>query len=222
MNCQEFEQKWIALDSGDLSPAMDAHRQRCHSCSEMVEDLNYVAEQARMMGAAADDPPERVWLQIRQRLEREGLIHEPRRGLRAGWLGGAATGWLMRVPAGLAYASVFLMAAGVMYLHSLMQSPEAPAMVAGTPAVPEAAWTQAMVDPVASPTEQDVQDLAQRVSEEHRATFVSTWNQMNSSVQQLSDFLQAHPDDPFLRSQLMNAVQQRKHLWETYVRWEEF
>ena len=71
--------------------------------------------------AAADEPPERLWPQIQQRLEQEGLIHEPRRGLRPGWLGGAATGWLMRLPMGLAYAAVFLVAVGVMYLHSLLQ-----------------------------------------------------------------------------------------------------
>jgi len=221
MNCKEFEREWISLEDSGLTPAMEAHRQLCRSCSEMVEDLNYLAEQARHVRtavAAADEPPERLWPQIQQRLEQEGLIHEPRRGLRPAWLGGATTGWLMRLPMGLAYAAVFLVAVGVMYLHSLLQVPAAPPMLAGAPEVPAAALERA----ASAASNEDVTELAQRVPPEHREVFVSSWNQVNSSIQQMNDFLQEHPDDPSVPMQLRDAIHQREHLRETLVRWEQF
>jgi hypothetical protein len=184
----------------------------------MVEDLNYIVQQARQVRTAADEPPARLWPQIQQRLEQEGLIHEPRRGLRPVWLGGAGTGWLMRLPMGLAYAAVFLVAVGVMYLHSLLQAPVAPPMLAGAPEVPAGALERV----ASAASDENVMELAQRVPPEHREVFVSSWNQVNSSIQQMNDFLQEHPDDPFVPMQLRDAIHQREHLRETLVRWEQF
>jgi hypothetical protein len=221
MNCKEFEQEWVSLEDSGLTPAMEAHRQLCRSCSEMVEDLNYIVQQARevrMSDDAADEPPERLWPQIQRRLEQENLIHEPRHGLRPGRLSGSATGWLMRLPMGLAYAAVFFVAVGVMYVHSLLQVPAAPPMLAAVPEVPAGALEQI----ASAASDEDVTELAQRVPPEHREVFVSSWNQVNSSIRQMNDFLQEHPEDPFVPMQLRDAIHQREHLRETLVRWEQF
>ncbi len=215
MNCQEFEREWAALeDSSVLMPAMEAHRQLCRSCSEMVEDLHYITEQARQVRTVrdlSDDPPERLWPQIRQRLEQDGLIRQPK----PRWFSAAAprAGWFARLPMGLAYAAVFLIAVAVMYLHNLLQVPAAPPLLAVAPAVPAAALERA----ASSSSDQDVTELAQRVPPEHRAVFVSSWNQVNSSIDQWNDFLDANPGDPFAREGLINSYQQKEFLRETMV-----
>lgn len=221
MNCQEFIREWSELeDAMPLTAALEQHRQECRSCSEMLEDVSYIAEQARAMktdGELGNDPHERVWLCIQERLVEDGLVRA-RRGFSRGWLRSPAAhaGWFLRLSTGMAYAAVFCAAVGVMYLHSLLQAPAAPPILAASPQVPAMALAKA---PPQSP---NVEELAQRVPPEQRAILVSNWNQVNSSIQQLNDSREHNPDDPFINRQLMNALQQRQELWETFVRWEQF
>jgi hypothetical protein len=120
---------------------------------------------------------------------------------------------------GLAYTAVFFVAVGVMYVHSLLTSTgSTPPLFAGAPQVPELAW----VRPNTGDSDQSVESMIARVPEEHRATFVSTWHQVNSSIDNLQTFIESHPEDPFAPQQLMNAFQQREHLRETLVGREDF
>jgi hypothetical protein len=174
--------------------------------------VDYVIQRSRQF--SGEEPPERVWLQIRSHLEKEGVIRDPSRR----WFP-APVGWF-RFARGFAYAAVFVVAGGIMYLYSLFSASPAPPVLAVTPQVPQIA----LVQPNAAEREQGLQELVQKVPAEHRATFVANWNQVSTSIQQLSNFVEEHPDDPFARTQLMNAFQQREHLWETLVRsgWEQF
>jgi len=113
---------------------------------------------------------------------------------------------------------VFVVAVGVMYVQSLLTNPAAPPTLAVTPQVPEMTLTSS----VPSERDRDVQELVQKVPLEHRATFVSNWNHVNSSIDAWDNFLRENPGDPLARDARMNAVQQREHLWERLVKWEEF
>lgn len=219
MNCKEFEKEWTALEHGSrLTGPMADHRGVCQHCAELVEDMTAILEQARNM-RLEEEPPQRVWVAVRNQLEQEGIIREPVASERKPrWKSAAASRWLFRLPMGLAYTAVFFMAVGVMYMHSLLSSPAVPPLLVTTPQVPEMALTK--TDTAAQ--DKEVQALFAKVPEEHRATIVSNWNQVNSSIENLSSFLDTHPDDPFARDQLMNAFQQKEHLRETLVRWEEF
>jgi len=216
MNCQEFERDWAELENySQFTDGMRAHRLVCRHCSEMVEDIFFLTEQARRIELA--EPPDRLWAQIRQRMEEEGIVRQPK----PRWFSAPAPGRWFRLPAGLAYAAygaVFVAAVGVMYVQSLLTNPAAPPMLAVTPQVPETAFIQTP----ASERDLDVEELVQKVSPEHRATFVSSWNQVNSSIDEWNNFLRQNPGDPFARDALMNAFQQREHLWERLVKWEEF
>jgi hypothetical protein len=219
MTCRDFENAWVALEDGSgLTTAMEQHRSGCQHCADMVEDIAGMQQQARALRAEKDPPP-RVWVAIRNRLDQEGLVREPVSSVRKPrWRAASATGWLFRLPMGLAYSAVFFVALGVMYMQSRLSDPSAPPLVAVTPDVPEMAW----VRPDTSDSDQSVQELLAKVPVEHRATFLANWNQVNSSIQNLQTFVETHPDDPFARPQLLNAFQQRERLRETLVRWEEF
>ena len=219
MNCREFEIGWSALDdSVGMTPELESHRRGCRRCSALLKDLDSIRTVARSL-RLEQEPPLRVWVALRNHLESEGVLREPREApLRPNWRTVPWTGWLFRFPMGVAYAAVFFFAVGVMYLHTVVSNPGAPPMLATAPQVPE------ITLPATQNPERDqsVAELIAKVPEEHRATFVSNWNQVNSSIDHLSEFVGTHPDDPFGRQQLMNAFQQRERLWETLVRWEEF
>jgi hypothetical protein len=212
MNCKEFEIQRAALEDGARFTAeMEDHRSVCRHCAGLVEDLGSILEQAREL-RLEQEPPQRVWVALRNQLEQEGLIREPAASvLKPRWKTAPATRWLFRVPMGLAYSAVFFVAVGVMYMHSLLSNP-------ASPQVPEMALAKATT----SEQDEQVQALLAKVPEEHRETFVTNWNQVNASIENLSSFVDTHPDDPFARQQLMDAFQQKEHLRETIVRWEAF
>ncbi|MBI3894855.1 MAG: anti-sigma factor [Acidobacteria bacterium] len=216
MNCKEFEQKWQEEeDSSEVSPQVEKHRQECPACAEMVRDLRSIIQQARQM-LPLESPPERMWPQIRQQLENERVIQSsPRRSFPAPV---PVLGWLQRLPMGLAYAAVFLMAVGVVYLHNLYTNPSmAPSLVSAPqktavvlPQAPSAAGDEAF------------QQLVEKIPPERRAIYATQLDRVNSSIEQLTTFVHEHPEDPFAREQLFNAYGHRERLWETMVKWEEF
>jgi hypothetical protein len=219
MNCSEFEVQLAALeDSSRLTAPLEDHRRACRRCTVLVEDLSTIQERAREMRSSSEPPP-RVWVALRNQLELEHLIHEPvSAAVKPGWKSAPAAGRFFRIPMGLAYAAVFFVAVGMMYMQNRMSNPSAPPLVAVTAEVPDLAW----VRPDTSDSDRAMEALLAKVPEEHRATFLSNWNQVNSSIQNLQTFIEAHPEDPFARPQLLNAFQQREHLRETLVRWEQF
>jgi len=117
MNCEEFERELEELDDdSNPSPEQDAHRSACAPCSELTEDLNFIRQQARQL-LLLEQPSDRVWQQIRSKLEQSGVIREPaHRRL----FGPAAFGWFGRLSMGLAYTAVFLLALGVVYVYSIL------------------------------------------------------------------------------------------------------
>ena len=219
MNCTEFEIEWASLeDSSRLPAGMEDHRRVCRHCSELAEELTSILDRAREL-RLDEEPPQRVWVAVQNQLEREELIREPvASNLTRRWKAAPAPGWLFRLPMGLAYAAVFFVGVGVMYLNSLLSGPAAPPILVVTAPVPEMALARAGT----AGQDKDVEALIAKVPEDHRATLFSNWNQVNSSIENLSNFVDLHPEDPFARHQLMNAYQQKEHLRETLVRWEEF
>ncbi len=213
MTCEEFENHLQQVeDFQNASPPMEAHRQTCTGCAELVEDLNHLVRQAREM-LPLEQPSERVWLEIRRELERSGLVQDPvRRRFR--WAA-PATGWFPRLPMGLAYASVFLVALGVVYLHSILYSVPPSPPLASPPVV-------ARIPELSSGPDQPIRQLVEKAPPEKRAIYVSNLEQVNATIDELSSFLASHPEDLFAREQLLTAVEQKERLWETLSRWEEF
>ncbi|MBI4458904.1 MAG: hypothetical protein HY648_02455 [Acidobacteria bacterium] len=215
MNCEEFERGWQDLeDFTDASPLMERHRQECPACAEMVRELQSIIQQARQM-LPLENPPERIWLEVRQQLEKERLI--PRAPQSRFPVSVPIVGWFQRVPLGLAYAAVFSLALGAVYLHNVFTNASAP-----SPAVSASQQAVAMTQATSRVQDEAFQELVGKIPHEKRAVYTTQFERVNSSIQQLSTFVHEHPDDPFVREQLVNAIGQRERLWETMVRWEEF
>jgi hypothetical protein len=77
MNCQQFQEvlPYIIESGGKVEE--EAHLQECPACAELVQDLRYIADQAKLL-LPMHDPNPRVWTNIEQSLHREGLFPEGR------------------------------------------------------------------------------------------------------------------------------------------------
>ncbi len=223
MNCAEFEKQLQEADlsSPSLPSGMEAHRQVCAACSELIGDLNQITRQARLL-VPEEEPSVQVWQRIHQQLRQEGLIQAPAPlPLSPAARIRIRIGWFPRLQMGMAYAAMFLVGLGVVYLYTVGTTPgfleEPPITVAAVPTAPTAPVEQSL-----SGSDEPILQLIERAPQEKRATYVTNLNRVNSSIHQLNTFLAEHPEDWFAREQLLNAYQQKQRLWNTLVNWEEF
>ncbi len=231
MNCAEFEREWQELDDLSLlSPGMDEHIQACAGCARLVREVNRLRWEAQQL-MAAEQPPDRVWANIRSQLSHEGVLREP--GAQS-WLNGILTfAWLPRLPMGVAYASVFFLAlVGVDYVRDRATPP--PVAVSSVPQTPvESAAADPAVareEAVASATvpapeplreeERVIQEAIKKAPPERRQIYLTRWQQLNSSSDVLRSFVAAHPDDRQALLQLSEIQEQQKRLLELVVRRE--
>ena len=80
MNCQQFQEVLPYIIESGGGAEDEAHLQTCPSCAALVQDLRYIAEQAKLL-LPMHDPNPRVWNNIEQSLHREGLLPEGRMSL---------------------------------------------------------------------------------------------------------------------------------------------
>ena len=239
MKCEEFEHEWQELDDPSLfSPAMEAHAQNCSSCAAKVRDVNLIRWQARQM-VETEQPPERVWLNIRRRLGQEALVREP-----GGWpsLGRLlAFEWLPPLPMGLAYAAVFFLAlGGVLSLRNLLTPVSTPASLPPTAMVRNAPKAEAPPPARSAERDEAVQQVIEKAPPEFRraiekapperqAVFVARWEELNRPILRvesaravLEDYVAANPDDQLVLMQLNEVREQERRLLESFMRSEDW
>ncbi|HXB22958.1 MAG TPA: hypothetical protein VNV88_16335 [Candidatus Solibacter sp.] len=73
MNCKQFQDVLPHIIESGGDPEQENHLSTCESCAALVRDLKYIAEQARLL-LPMHDPNPRVWKNIEQSLQREGLL----------------------------------------------------------------------------------------------------------------------------------------------------
>ncbi len=73
MTCAEFQKVLPFIIETGGNAEQDAHLQSCHICSDLVADLRYIAEAAKLL-VPMEEPSAKVWNGIEKRLEKEGLL----------------------------------------------------------------------------------------------------------------------------------------------------
>jgi len=108
MNCAEFQKVLPYIIETGGNAEEEAHLSACPVCSDLVQDLRYIAEQAKLL-LPMHDPSPQVWDNIQGSLEREGLVKPARaRGRLLGSIGGVFH-WVIMA------ALVLLIVLGVAY-----------------------------------------------------------------------------------------------------------
>jgi hypothetical protein len=208
MNCAEFQKvlPYIIETGGNADE--ERHLRECPVCSDLVQDLRYIAEQAKLL-VPMEEPSPKVWDGIKGSLEREGMIRPARaRGRLLGtksslpWIGGLA--------------AIILVAFGAfLFQRGRQQQPGAAVENTATPPVQTVS-----LETVA--TEQDDQQLLQQVSATRPGSapvYESNLKQVNASIAEAKQRLAENPDDEDARQSLMRAYQQKAMLYELAVRW---
>lgn len=73
MNCAEFQRDLpLIIDSGGTEQ-QEEHLRTCDVCRGLVNDLRYIAEQAKLLIPMLEPSP-KVWAGIEEKLKLEGLV----------------------------------------------------------------------------------------------------------------------------------------------------
>jgi hypothetical protein len=216
MTCAEFQAvlPYIIDNGGDA--AQQEHLRNCAVCSDLVADLKYIAEQAKLL-VPMMEPSAKVWDGIRSSLQREGLVkNSPRRSLLSStavsrW--GPAT-WLIPVAAAL------FLAVGLFYYQNRVASPAVTAEMqtssgsetTGAAAVPVqfAAMSDAQDQQVLS----DVAAHAPALSQAYQEGL----QRVNAYIADERTLVASNPDDEQSRRALLEAYQQKAMLYNMAMR----
>ncbi len=78
MTCAEFQKALPYIIDGGGSDEEQHHLATCQVCSDLIADLRYIAEAAKLL-VPMEDPNPRVWSAIQKSLEREGMVKPARK-----------------------------------------------------------------------------------------------------------------------------------------------
>jgi hypothetical protein len=200
MNCQQFQEVLpYIIESGGNHEAQE-HLDTCPSCAELVQDLQYIAQQAKLL-LPMHDPSPRVWAGIEQSLNRQGMLQEGRLSL----LGHTTTistqskswtplGWMMAFLASAAFA--------VLLINYRPQLP------------PSQSSSQNMdVQPAVTDDQILVSQLAQRAPAERKA-YEDSLREVNAYITDAQAAVNQDPEDVAARARLLDAHQQKEMLYE--------
>ncbi len=208
MTCAEFQKVLPYIIETGGNEEEEQHLRSCPVCSDLVQDLKYIAEQAKLL-VPMEDPSPKVWNGIRGSLEREGMIKPARaRGRLLGsksslpWIG--------------ALVLVIVVALGA-FLSQRKKQQEPAAALQNQPSA--ASMRTVSVSTVA--TQQDDEQLLQHVATSRPTSadsYRATLKQVNDAIADAKKRLEKDPGDNDARNALMRAYQQKAMMYELAMR----
>ncbi len=200
MTCAEFQKVLPFIIESGGNAEEEAHRKSCPVCTDLVQDLKYIAEQAKLL-VPMEDPAPRVWSGIRSSLEREGLVRpagaarfRPAAVLRP-------SHWT--VPSRIAAVAAMLAVAAGLLVYQWERGPAPPAQVAQT-------------QPAVTIDADDLQLLDQVGQREPalRQSYEENLKSVNAYIFEAELALKQDPADEDAREHLMLAHEQKAMLYQ--------
>ena len=198
MSCAEFQRVLPYIIETGGNAEQERHLRECAVCSDLVADLKYIVEQAKLL-VPMEDPSPQVWEGIKASLEREGRIKPAR-----------SRGRLLGPISWIAALGVIILVVFSAFLVERSRQQQAAASVENiTPPLQTVSLNTV-------PTEQDDELLLQQVAASRpssASTYQSTLQQVNASIADAKKTLEQNPDDEDARQSLMRAYQQKAVLY---------
>jgi hypothetical protein len=200
MNCAEF-QKILPehIERGGNADAQE-HLRSCAVCSDLVQDLQYIAEAAKLL-LPIEEPAPRVWQGIQKSLEKEGIVRPARgTGRLEPFLIPGRQSWIWQI------AVVVLLA--VLAAVVLMRY-NAPGNMPSASTAPVAGSNSGM--------DEADQQLLSEVSAGNpsmRAAYEKSLRSVNNYISDAKKSVAENPGDEDAREQLMQAYEQKAALYE--------
>lgn len=205
MNCKQFQEVLPHIIESGGNAEEEAHLASCHECGELVRDLKYIAEQARLL-LPMRDPNPRVWSNIQQSLQREGLLQEGRMSRLGHITTISPTQEKSWTPLGLGLAAIAVLALAVLLINYSPTSTTTQQAVAPAPQHHAAVASAA-----------DDQMLVTQVSQHDAAVgkaYEDSLKEVNSYISDAEQAVNDDPDDSAAQEHLLDAYQQKAMLYE--------
>ena len=198
MDCAEYQKNLPEIMETGGSAKEQQHLGSCAICSDLIQDLRYIAEAAKLL-VPMEEPSPKVW----EGIEKSIREHESPRPAR-----GPARVRPFLNPAYLAMATA---AAAVLVLAVVLsfRSENPPATNSATSATAGAVTIAAIDD-------DDIQ-LLEQVAARYpgmRATYEQNLRSVNHYISDAKRSVQEDPNDEDAREQLMNAYEQKAALYD--------
>ena len=205
MNCQQFQEILPYIIESGGGGEDEEHLRTCPSCAALVQDLRYIAEQAKLL-LPMHDPNPRVWNNIEQSLQREGLL-EGRMSL-PGHLTKNSTaqaetkswtplGWALALTATILFAVVLIN-------YKPQQLPQDQLTAQNSSAEPSQ---------FNSDDRQLMSQLSQQ-SPEARGVYESSLRDVNAYISDAQQAAQRDPQDATAQKLLQDAYEQKEMLYQ--------
>ena len=203
MRCQEFEAVLEQAGEQPMTAEATAHLTQCGNCRSLAADLETITAMARELCVPDEEPPARVWTQLRAQLVDEGIIRTPElqhaAEQRSGWFAGTLA--FMRRPVMVAaYAAVMVMVAGYAWQRG---------RVIDEPGFPiEAVKTQTNLNNLETQTMADLQTI----DPESNVKLRRDLKIVNDFIAVCEKAVREQPKDETARQYLYGAYQQKSQL----------
>ena len=203
MTCAEFQRVLpYIIDTGG-NAEQEGHLRECAVCADLVADLKYIADQAKLL-VPMEDPSPRVGDGLQKSLEREGLVKSaPARRSLLG-LPFRDWGW---VAAG---AAVVILLAGIFFTRTTAPAEQAPAVAKQQP-----------VNGESDVDDQQVLATVAQLAPDMQETYRQGLQDVNTYIHDAERSVKENPDDQSARQLLMQAYQQKAMLYQMATRSSE-
>lgn len=208
MNCEQFQDNLPhTIDSGG-SKEEEAHLQSCPECASVVQDLKYIANQAKLL-LPMHDPSPRVWQNIQSSLRNEGLISEGRTPLiphkmivekTSGQILSQTKSW---TPLGWALGLVAILLLGIVLVNYRPASDTQP----------DVAQNAAEPSQLKGADQELLGQVSQR-QPEMRAAYEDSLKSVNAYIVDAKKTVEDNPEDTAAQQQLKDAYDQKTMLYE--------
>jgi hypothetical protein len=206
MTCEEFERVLPELGSGH-NIEQERHLKSCSACSDLLEDLNAISQQARLL-QGSEEPSPWVWNSIEVALRQEWLIRVPQQG--QAQHPAPMLGWKLRwlVPAAVASLIMF----GVLVFQR--GTPSHVAKVNRQPAgVVTADLSTGSLGTMGSEDAQLLQTVSERTPS-MRAAYAADLESVNAYIRDAELSAHSNPNDEVAQQYLRNAYEEKAMVYE--------
>ena len=210
--CAQFERMLEEQPDGPLSEAASAHVESCDDCRILWSDMEAIRTAGMEWGSEEAEPPEYLWLSLRQQLQAEGLIREG--SVQGSWFSawfGVAPRWA------LAGGSVFLLLIAAMLAGYQMNEPNAASALPMRMSI-AAARPKLVASDLGKTLDGDLQRVFDSLPEGNPVLASSLRENLgivDNLIAVCEKSVLEQPDDPMARDYLYGAYEQKAVLLAT-------
>jgi hypothetical protein len=205
--CTFLAETLVQRPDGPLPEAAVFHLDSCPPCRTLWEELQAIRMAGQDLGASEPEPPAYLWPLLRDQLQSEGLIREPKRpGWFADWFGISP-----RFAMGGAYIALLAIAGSLVGFRG-----DRPTAFRLDTVRPSTSMSSGILTAELNKTlDSDIDRVVASLSQQD-ATLATSVRQNLGVVDNLIDLceksVQENPDDPMAREYLYGAYQQKATL----------